>query len=186
MRGHRLAQRVADQGMFSAAQEVFEQQSICVRAVEVVRIHNGKRPPSPPSRGEDGVPGPPRLRAARRRRLDGLVRKHHLDTGADDVRHVATEQLLDFLANHEHHSAKACTRRVVHAVVEEHLAIGAYRGKLFEPAVARTEARREDDECEARCGYWAWRIRSRRNFRPRASCVSTVFSLMASRCAISA
>src|SRR6266566_620970 len=101
------------------------------------------------------------------------------------VRAVATEQLFDFLPNHEHGSAKTGARRVVHAVVEERLAMGAYRSELFEPAVARAEARREDDECEARCGYWAWRIRSRRNFRPRASCVSTVFSPMASRCAIS-
>ena len=172
--------------MFSPARQVFEQLPICVRAVEVVRIHNGKRPPNPPSRGEDGVTSPPRLRAAWRCGLKGLVRKHDLDTGADDFRHVATEQLFDFLPNHEHGSAKTGARRVVHAVVEERLAMGAYRGELFEPAVARAEARREDDECEARCGYWAWRIRSRRNFRPRASCVSTVFSPMASRCAISA
>src|SRR5213593_4623150 len=170
--------------MFSGAREVIEQQLICVCAVEIVRIHNGKRPPNPPSRGEDGVTGPPRLRAARRRggRLQGLVREHDFEPGADDVRHVTTERLLDLRADHEHDLTKAGTRRVVHTVVEERFAARAHGNELLQPAVAAAEPGREDNES----GYWICRMRSRRNFRPRASCVSTVFSLMPSRLATSA
>ena len=129
--------------------------------------------------------GPPRLRAARRGGgggLEGLVREHDFEPRADDLRHVTTEQLLDLRADHEHDLAKAGAHRVVHTVVEERLAARADGNELLQPAVARPETGREDNEG----GYWICRMRSRKNFRPRASCVSTVFSLMSSRPAISA
>ena len=82
----------------------------------------------------------------------------------------------------EHDLAKAGAHGVIHTVVEERRAVRADRNELLEPAVARPETGREDNEG----GYWICRMRSRKNFRPRASCVSTVFSLMPSRPAISA
>ena len=90
---------------------------------------------------------------------------------------VATEQLFDFLTNHEHDESKAGARRIVHAVVEERFTARANGDELLQPAVTGAERGREHDEIgrrRARC-YRASRIRSRTNFRPRASVVSTVF-----------
>jgi hypothetical protein len=70
------------------------------------------------------------------------VCKHDLDAGADDLRHMATEQLLDFLANHDNDPAKAGARRVVDAVVEQSLTVRTDRSELLQPAVARAEAGR--------------------------------------------
>jgi hypothetical protein len=86
------------------------------------------------------------------------------------------------VTDHQDDFSEAGARRVVHAVVEQRLAARAHGGELLQPAVAGPEPGRQNDEGGG-C-YGVWRIWSRRAFRPRASCVSTVFSQMPSRSAI--
>ena len=110
------------------------------------------------------------------------MRVRHRDAGADDIRHVAAEQLLCFPTDDQDDVAEAGAHGVVHAVVQQCLAMRPDGRELLETAVASPEARREDDES----AYWALRICSRTVLSPRASCVSTVFVPMPSRSAISA
>src|SRR5439155_20349137 len=109
-----------------------------------------------------------------------LVRVRHRGTGADDIRHVAAEHRLCFPTDDQDDVAEAGAHGVVHAVIQQCLAMRPDGRELFETAVASPEARREDDES----AYWAVRICSRTVLSPRASCVSTVFVPMPSRSAI--
>jgi len=77
------------------------------------------------------VTGPPRFRTAGPGWLELLVRKHDFDPGADDIRHVAAEQLLYFPTDDQDDVAEAGAQGVVHAVVQQRLAMRPDRRELL-------------------------------------------------------
>src|SRR5205823_8603914 len=122
---------------------MLEQSTVGARAAEVVGVHYGERSRDRGRGGEDGMAGSPRLGAAGRCPFERLARVRDLHPGADDLRHVAAELILDVSSNHEHDFPEAGPDGVVDAVVEQRLAAWPHPGELLEPPETGPETRRE-------------------------------------------
>ena len=116
-----------------------------VATVEVVGVDDGEGLVDHLLGHEDGVVGAPRLLAprrhaeARRQLVELLVDVLHGDAatvalGVD----VGTEGLVEGVTDDEDHLAEAGTDGVLHAVVEDGLAVRPYAVHLFQPTIAAT------------------------------------------------
>ena len=119
-------------------------------AVEIIGIDDCKRSTHDRFRRQHRLPGPPRLPAARRRRIrwrqvtEFLKHIGHLHLPLQPAANGRAKILFNVPPEHEHHAAKTRPARIVGGVFDDEFAARADRGDLLQAAETAAHACRKD------------------------------------------